>query len=147
MARRVVAQHPSPNHSSPDGNTLGLRCDKGDAWTYDLTAFPNSTDVPHQWQYNKPTWPCEDPPFLDEIEEKGTGFQLTSEDQFDYNSWMAQAAHKRGLSIGLKNNGAQAKGLEPFYDTNMCVDARSNQFSLLIKRYDLQAWNLECSGF
>lgn len=188
----------------------GVEPDNVDSWTYDLTAFPNSTQVAHNWQYNIPEWPCEDPPFLDEIEEKGTGFNLIAEDQLDYNSWMAQAAHERGLSIGLKNNGAQAKELEPFYDwslvescydysechdhnvfiqankavfmtqyvpdcvlkddranslngilsvkpeliqgmteamTNMCSDARTNQFSLLVKRYDLEAWNLECSGF
>ncbi len=185
----------------------GVEPDNVDAWTNDLSAFPNATEAAHSWAYNIPEWPCEDPPFLDEIETKGTGFQLTANDQLDYNKWMALAAHDRGLSIGLKNNGAQALELEPFYDWslvescynysechdydvfpnnnkpvfmtqyvpdcvlkdgranslnsfqsikpelmegmntavgNMCSDAQQNQFSLIIKRYDLQAWNLQC---
>ena len=33
-----------------------------------------------------------------------TGFPLTYEDQLSYNIWFANAAHERGLSIGLKND-------------------------------------------
>jgi hypothetical protein len=32
-----------------------------------------------------------------------TGFPLSAEDQIIYNRWLAEAAHARGLSIGLKN--------------------------------------------
>jgi len=32
-----------------------------------------------------------------------TGFPLSAEDQIVYNRWLAEAAHSRGLSIGLKN--------------------------------------------
>jgi hypothetical protein len=32
-----------------------------------------------------------------------TGFPLSAEDQVTYNRWLAEAAHARGLSIGLKN--------------------------------------------
>ena len=36
-----------------------------------------------------------------------TGFALTYEDQRLYNIWLANAAHNRGLSIGLKNDMEQ----------------------------------------
>jgi len=45
-----------------------------------------------------------------------TGFPLTAADQFAYNTFLAQAAHDRGLSIGLKNDIDQAVTLEPFFD-------------------------------
>jgi hypothetical protein len=45
-----------------------------------------------------------------------TGFPLTAADQLAYNRFLAQAAHARGLSIGLKNDLAQAAQLEPQFD-------------------------------
>ncbi len=45
-----------------------------------------------------------------------TGFPLTYEDQLVYNIWWANAAHERGLSIGLKNDMDQAVDLLPFFD-------------------------------
>ncbi len=45
-----------------------------------------------------------------------TGFPLTREDQIRYNLWLAKEAHKRGLSIGLKNNPELACLLEPHFD-------------------------------
>ncbi len=33
-----------------------------------------------------------------------TGFDLTYDDQLEYNLWLAEQAHQRGLSIGLKND-------------------------------------------
>ena len=45
-----------------------------------------------------------------------TGFPITSEHQLRYNIWLSEEAHKRGLSIGLKNDGDQANILEPFFD-------------------------------
>ena len=33
-----------------------------------------------------------------------TGFNITEQQQIDYNIWLANEAHKRGLSIGLKND-------------------------------------------
>jgi hypothetical protein len=45
-----------------------------------------------------------------------TGFPLTAADQFAYNKLMAQLVHQRGLSIGLKNNVAQATELLPYFD-------------------------------
>ena len=54
-----------------------------------------------------------------------TGFPLSYEDQLAYNHWLANEAHARGLSIGLKNDPEQALVLEPFFDwalTEDCFD-------------------------
>jgi hypothetical protein len=45
-----------------------------------------------------------------------TGFALTARDQLRFNRFLARAAHARGLSIGLKNDLAQARLLEPSFD-------------------------------
>jgi hypothetical protein len=45
-----------------------------------------------------------------------TGFALTGADQLRFNRWLAQAAHRRGLSVGLKNDVGQASRLEPYFD-------------------------------
>jgi hypothetical protein len=45
-----------------------------------------------------------------------TGLPLTGADQLAYNRFLAQAAHARGLSIGLKNDLDQVQALEPSFD-------------------------------
>jgi hypothetical protein len=45
-----------------------------------------------------------------------TGFPLTPADQLTYNIWLAQEAHSRGLSIGLKNDLDQVPELLPYFD-------------------------------
>ncbi len=45
-----------------------------------------------------------------------TGFDLTYEDQLRYNRWLAEEAHKRGLSIGLKNDLDQIPDLVFYFD-------------------------------
>jgi hypothetical protein len=45
-----------------------------------------------------------------------TGFPLTAEDQLTFNRWLAEAAHERGLAIGLKNDPEQAAELAPDFD-------------------------------
>lgn len=45
-----------------------------------------------------------------------TGFNLTAEDQLSYNRWLADAAHERGLVVGLKNDPDQIVALEPWFD-------------------------------
>jgi O-6-methylguanine DNA methyltransferase len=45
-----------------------------------------------------------------------TGFQLTYHDQLVYNRWLAMEAHRRGLSIGLKNDPAQVADLLAYFD-------------------------------
>lgn len=44
------------------------------------------------------------------------GFSLSATDQIAYNSWLAAEAHKRGLSVGLKNDLDQVKQLQPLFD-------------------------------
>ncbi len=45
-----------------------------------------------------------------------TGFPITYKDQLQYNIWLAEAAHVRGLSIGLKNDSEQITDLLPYFD-------------------------------
>jgi hypothetical protein len=51
-----------------------------------------------------------------------TGFPLTMEDQLRYNLWLAQEAHKRGLSIGLKNSPELAGQLVGAFDWALTED-------------------------
>lgn len=44
------------------------------------------------------------------------GFPLRAQDQLNYNKWLAEQAHARGLSIGLKNDLDQVQALEPYFD-------------------------------
>lgn len=45
-----------------------------------------------------------------------TGFRLSEEDQLQFNRWLANEAHRRGLSIGLKNDADQAISLVDSFD-------------------------------
>ena len=45
-----------------------------------------------------------------------TGFSLTANDQLAYNRFIANEAHSRGLSVGLKNDTDQVAGLVDYYD-------------------------------
>ena len=51
-----------------------------------------------------------------------TGFPLDANDQLQFNIWLANEAHARGLSIGLKNDPDQAKELEPYFDWALTED-------------------------
>lgn len=48
--------------------------------------------------------------------ENETGFPLTRADQLEFNRFLADAAHERGLSVGLKNDQLQAEELAPWFD-------------------------------
>ncbi|PRQ01224.1 endo alpha-1,4 polygalactosaminidase [Enhygromyxa salina] len=48
-----------------------------------------------------------------------SGFELLAEDQLAYNRALANAAHTRGLAIGLKNAGDQAVELVDYYDFSL----------------------------
>ncbi len=48
--------------------------------------------------------------------ENPTGFPLTRADQLRFNTWLANEAHARNLSVGLKNDGPQARVLAPYFD-------------------------------
>ena len=45
-----------------------------------------------------------------------TGFALTAADQLAYNRFLADAAHARGLAVGLKNDLEQVAALAPSFD-------------------------------
>ena len=45
-----------------------------------------------------------------------TGFALSANVQLAYNKFIANEAHQRGLSVGLKNDLEQIVELEPYYD-------------------------------
>ncbi|CAF0949214.1 unnamed protein product [Rotaria sp. Silwood1] len=46
----------------------------------------------------------------------GGGFRITYQDQLTYNIWLAQEAHARDLSIGLKNDVDQVRDLVSYFD-------------------------------
>jgi len=48
--------------------------------------------------------------------QNANGLGLSSDDQLDYNAWLADEAHARGLSIGLKNALGLIEALEPLFD-------------------------------
>jgi hypothetical protein len=45
-----------------------------------------------------------------------TGFPLTAGDQLRYDVWLANQAHRRGLSVALKNDVEQVDDLLPYFD-------------------------------
>ncbi len=51
-----------------------------------------------------------------------TGFPLTYDDQLIYNRWLADQAHQRGLSIGLKNDSEQVSDLLDDFDWVLTED-------------------------
>lgn len=51
-----------------------------------------------------------------------TGFPLAYQDQLDFNLWLANEAHLRGLSIGLKNDDEQVSALLPHFDWALSED-------------------------
>jgi hypothetical protein len=45
-----------------------------------------------------------------------TGFPLTAREQLTYDEWLANAAHRHGLSAALKNDLGQVHALLPYFD-------------------------------
>ena len=57
-----------------------------------------------------------------------TGFALTAADQITYDRALAALAHRDHMAVGLKNDGAQAKALAPWFDfaiDEQCVEYHS----------------------
>lgn len=48
--------------------------------------------------------------------ENPTGFPITRRHQLRFNRWIARQAHRRGLAVGLKNDGPQARQLVGQFD-------------------------------
>lgn len=63
-----------------------------------------------------------------------TGFAITADDQLRFNRWIAEQAHRRGLSVGLKNDAEQAGALEPSFDWALTEDCH------------VQGWCSEVAG-
>lgn len=57
---------------------------------------------------------------------EATGFPISYQDQLTYNTWLANEAHKRGLSIGLKSDRDQAADLVAAYD--WALDEECHEF-------------------
>lgn len=55
-----------------------------------------------------------------------TGFPLTAGDQLRYDTWLADAAHARGLTAALKNDLGQVGRLLPYFD--YAVDEQCFQY-------------------
>ncbi len=58
--------------------------------------------------------------------DNSNGFGLTANDQIDYNTFLAQSAHDRGLAVGLKNDVEQVAALEPYFD--FCVNEECHDY-------------------
>jgi len=56
-----------------------------------------------------------------------SGFDLTFENQLDFNIFLANEAHKRNLSIGLKNDLEQINQLVEYFD--FAINEQCNQYS------------------
>jgi hypothetical protein len=48
--------------------------------------------------------------------QNNTGFPLTAAEQLTYDTWVAKAAHARGLTVDQKNDPGQLKELDKFFD-------------------------------
>jgi hypothetical protein len=56
-----------------------------------------------------------------------TGFPLTKSTQIDYDTFLAGAAHARGLAVALKNDVGQLADLEPSFD--FAVNEQCHQYN------------------
>jgi hypothetical protein len=64
--------------------------------------------------------------------ENHTGFNISAQDQLNYDAWIAKEAHSVGLAVFQKNDPEQAAQLEPDFDG--VLDEQCNEYS-------------ECSSF
>jgi len=55
-----------------------------------------------------------------------SGFPVTAADQINFNTFIANEAHARGLSVGLKNDLDQATALQPVFD--WALNEQCNQY-------------------
>ncbi len=51
-----------------------------------------------------------------------SGFPLSAQEQVNFNTWLANEAHARGLSIGMKNDSEQLAELLPYFDWALTED-------------------------
>lgn len=67
--------------------------------------------------------------------QQDTGFEITAQDQLEYNQWLAQQAHARGLSVGLKNDGEQVEDLVEDFDFALVEECVSDGFCEQFKAF------------
>ena len=72
-----------------------------------------------------------EPDNMDGYENK-TGFPITAAEQLTYDEWVATEVHSLGMAVLQKNDAAQSKELEPYFDG--ALSEQCNQYS-------------ECSNF
>lgn len=70
-----------------------------------------------------------------QLHEEDTGFDISADDQLAYNKWLADEAHKRGLSIGLKNDGSQAEELLSYFDWALTEECFADEWCDDIKLF------------
>lgn len=58
-----------------------------------------------------------------------TGFSITYANQIEFNRWVAQTCHEKGISVCLKSDVDQAADLEPYFD--FVLDEESYQYGQL----------------
>jgi hypothetical protein len=78
-----------------------------------------------------------------------TGFPLTAADQLAFNRWLADAAHARGLGVGLKNDLDQASALVASFDfavNEQCVQYRECDALTPFVRTGKPVFGIEYSG-
>jgi len=74
------------------------------------------------------------------------GFDLTSEDQLAFNRNLANEAHRRGLSVGLKNDLEQIEDLVDYFDFELNEQCREYDECELLQPFvesDKAAFNIE----
>jgi endo-alpha-1,4-polygalactosaminidase (GH114 family) len=75
-----------------------------------------------------------EPDNVDGFENK-TGFPLTPDDQLAFNRWLATEAHRRKLSIGLKNDPEQVQDLVPVFDWALAEDCFQQGWCVKLKGF------------
>ena len=78
-----------------------------------------------------------------------TGFPLTYRDQLKFNKWLASEAHKRGLSIGLKNALDLVKDLVGDFDwalNEQCFEYNECELLLPFVRAEKAVFGVEYKG-
>jgi hypothetical protein len=92
-----------------------------------------------------------DPDNIDAHEQSADiiGFHISKEDQLAYNKFLANEAHKRGLSIALKNDLSQVNELVDYFDfsvNEVCLEQKNcNELKPFIKKAK-PVFNIEYNG-
>jgi endo-alpha-1,4-polygalactosaminidase (GH114 family) len=64
-----------------------------------------------------------------------TGFNITKEDQIDYDKWLVKTAHDLGLSIGLKNDPDNVEDLVDAFDWALTEECFAQNWSEKMKPF------------